>query len=100
MIDNARLHQSVKRQRDIAERELEIGHQIQTFFFPDAIPDLDGWNISAYSELARQVGGDFYDVFALGENDRREFEWWLGICRALDRRMARELDAKVKVAVE
>jgi sigma-B regulation protein RsbU (phosphoserine phosphatase) len=70
VIDNARLHQSVKRQRDIAERELEIGHQIQTFFFPDAIPDLDGWNISAYSELARQVGGDFYDVFALGENDR------------------------------
>jgi hypothetical protein len=37
---------------------------------------------------------------ALGEKNLREFEWWLGICRALDRQMARELDARVKVAVE
>lgn len=70
VIDNARLHQSVKRARDVAERELEIGHQIQAFFFPGSIPDINGWKISAYSELARQVGGDFYDAFLLGDGSK------------------------------
>jgi len=65
VIDNARLHQSVKSARDVAERELEIGRQIQTSFFPDEIPDLDGWKMSAYFKSARQVAGDFYDVFTL-----------------------------------
>ena len=37
---------------------------------------------------------------ALKANDQREFEWWLGICRALDRKMARELDGCLKVAAE
>lgn len=30
------------------------------------------------------------------EDDQQAFDWWLGICRALDRRMARELDAQLK----
>jgi len=65
VIDNAQLHQSVKRARDVAERELEIGRQIQAYFFPDTIPEIKGWKISALFRSARQVAGDFYDVFAL-----------------------------------
>ncbi len=65
VIDNARLHQAVKKARDVAERELEIGRQIQTSFFPDAIPEIAGWQAAAYFQSARQVAGDFYDVFAL-----------------------------------
>lgn len=30
---------------------------------------------------------------ALLAADRPDYQWWLGICRALDRTMARELDA-------
>lgn len=70
VIDNARLHQSVKLARDVAERELEIGRQIQTSFFPEAIPRIDGWRLAAYFKSARQVAGDFYDVFML-EGDKR-----------------------------
>ncbi len=70
VIDNARLHQSVKRARDVAERELEIGRQIQTAFFPETIPDLSGWKTAMYFQSARQVAGDFYDVFALEEGRR------------------------------
>ena len=67
VIENAQLHQSVKRARDAAEKELEIGRQIQTFFFPEKIPEINGWSISAYFRSARQVAGDFYDVFTLDD---------------------------------
>ncbi len=68
VIDNARLHQSVKQARDAAERELEIGRQIQTSFFPESLPRLSGWNLGAHFISARQVAGDFYDLFPLGKN--------------------------------
>ncbi len=68
VIDNARLHQSVKQARDAAERELEIGRQIQTSFFPEELPKLSGWNLGAHFISARQVAGDFYDLFPLGKN--------------------------------
>jgi phosphoserine phosphatase RsbU/P len=47
------------------ERELEIGRQIQKDFLPDALPQPRGWEIAAAFHPARQVGGDFYDAFAL-----------------------------------
>ena len=31
---------------------------------------------------------------AFRSNDRQGYQWWLEICRALDRAMARELDAQ------
>lgn len=65
VIENAQLHQSVKRARDIAERELEIGRQIQASFFPESIPEIKGWKVAAYFHSAKQVAGDFYDVFTL-----------------------------------
>jgi len=70
VIDNARLHASVKRARDVAERELEIGRQIQTSFFPESIPEINGWELAAYFQSARQVAGDFYDVFELEDGKK------------------------------
>ena len=70
VIDNARLHQSVKQARDVAERELEIGRQIQTSFFPESIPEINGWELVAYFQSARQVAGDFYDVFELEDGKK------------------------------
>jgi serine phosphatase RsbU (regulator of sigma subunit) len=48
------------------ERELEIGREIQKGFLPRALPLVEGWEIAAYFKSARQVAGDFYDVFYLG----------------------------------
>ena len=45
------------------ENELEIGRNIQAGFLPDALPDVPGWEIAAFFEAAREVAGDFYDVF-------------------------------------
>lgn len=47
------------------ERELEIGRQIQAGFLPEALPVPDGWEIDVCFRPARQVAGDFYDVFEL-----------------------------------
>lgn len=47
------------------EHELEIGRQIQMAFLPKHFPDLPGWEVSAYFRAAREVAGDFYDVFTV-----------------------------------
>jgi phosphoserine phosphatase RsbU/P len=49
-------------------RELEIGRQIQQGFLPERLVELDGWQIAAHFQPARQVAGDFYDVFALPDS--------------------------------
>jgi len=62
-IDNANLHAKTETALDDAEQDLEIGRQIQAGFFPDAIPEIPGWEIAAHFEPARQVAGDFYDFY-------------------------------------
>jgi sigma-B regulation protein RsbU (phosphoserine phosphatase) len=48
--------------------EMEKGKKIQRDFLPRRIPDISGWEIAVYFHPARQVSGDFYDVFVLPEN--------------------------------
>jgi serine phosphatase RsbU (regulator of sigma subunit) len=45
------------------ERELQIGREIQRGFLPESLPAIDGWEIAAYFEPAREVSGDFYDAY-------------------------------------
>ncbi|NJN66136.1 MAG: PP2C family protein-serine/threonine phosphatase [Chloroflexaceae bacterium] len=47
------------------KRELELGRRIQADFLPGALPRLPGWEIDAVFQPAREVAGDFYDVFVL-----------------------------------
>jgi len=49
------------------DQEIQLARNIQTSYLPDSIPQVAGWNISASWEPARQVGGDFFDVFKLGD---------------------------------
>jgi sigma-B regulation protein RsbU (phosphoserine phosphatase) len=48
--------------------ELELGQKIQMSFLPHEIPQLQGWEMDALFMPAREVSGDFYDTFLLGEN--------------------------------
>lgn len=73
---NARLHSGLerKRLRDLEqqyvkslERELEIGRDIQSNFLPKEIPQLEGWEVATFFKAAREVAGDFYDIFHLPE---------------------------------
>ena len=49
------------RERERIEHELQVARQIQQELLPEATPQLDGWQITAYYGPAREVGGDFYD---------------------------------------
>lgn len=55
------------------ERELSIAHDIQAGFLPEALPTPAGWQVAAEFRPARQVGGDFYDVFDLVGGRRLAF---------------------------
>jgi serine phosphatase RsbU (regulator of sigma subunit) len=56
--------------REVAEQErlkqeLEVARRIQASFLPEHFPDVSGWDLSVMWRSAREVGGDFYDSFAL-----------------------------------
>jgi serine phosphatase RsbU (regulator of sigma subunit) len=52
--------EALERQR--IEQELRVARLIQqTFLLPKEVPHVAGWEVSAYYQPARAVGGDFYD---------------------------------------
>jgi serine phosphatase RsbU (regulator of sigma subunit) len=69
-IEKALLFAQTERARKMAERELEIGRQIQTGFFPTSLPAPQGWELATHFQAARHVAGDFYDAFTLGEDNK------------------------------
>jgi sigma-B regulation protein RsbU (phosphoserine phosphatase) len=78
-IENARLYgrldesyrsldrskQEIEAYSKALDEELEKGRQIQRDFLPQQIPELPNWDIATYFSPAKQVSGDFYDVFSL-----------------------------------
>ena len=56
-------------QKKKMEHELNLARDIQTSILPDSLPENEAFDFGGMSSPARQVGGDFYDVFDLG-NDK------------------------------
>lgn len=52
----------------LVAHELEIAHRIQRALLPRTLPQLAGFRLAGNWESARQVGGDFYDAFPLGDH--------------------------------
>jgi PAS domain S-box-containing protein len=52
-------------ERERIEQELRIARLIQQTLLPKALPELPGYDIAAYYQPAREVGGDFYDFLHL-----------------------------------
>ena len=60
-VDNARLFESTRR----------VARTLQDNLLPDTLPDIPGVQLTARyraAEQAQEVGGDFYDAFAIGED--------------------------------
>ena len=55
-------------EKERLERELEVAADIQISILPDVMPAPPNFDFGACIDPARQVGGDFYDVFRIGEN--------------------------------
>lgn len=63
-IETNRLYlEGIERQR--MEDELNVGRKIQLSLLPKSLPTVPGWEFAVHYQPARQVGGDFYDVFTL-----------------------------------
>jgi serine phosphatase RsbU (regulator of sigma subunit)/putative methionine-R-sulfoxide reductase with GAF domain len=54
--------------RERLETEVQLARQIQQTFLPESLPEFSDWELAARWKTARQVGGDFYDVFNLPDH--------------------------------
>jgi anti-sigma regulatory factor (Ser/Thr protein kinase) len=54
-------------ERDMQQRELEASRHLQRALMPQGLPEIDGYEFGARCRMARQVGGDYYDVLRLGD---------------------------------
>lgn len=55
-------------EKERLERELKVAAEIQLSILPDVLPSHPDFDFGGRILPARQVGGDFYDVFELGDN--------------------------------
>jgi phosphoserine phosphatase RsbU/P len=64
-LDKKRLHDLQDLYTKSLEREMNIARNIQKEFLPAKLPEVAGWDIAYYFKAAKEVSGDFYDVFLL-----------------------------------
>lgn len=50
-------------------QDLEIGRTMQQNFLPDHLLQISGWEFASFFKPARQVAGDFYDLFQLSNHN-------------------------------
>lgn len=63
-ITNARLYQEAIEKQKL-EDELNVARQIQRNLLPKTLPHSTHFEIAAFTQPSRQVGGDYYDFFLL-----------------------------------
>jgi sigma-B regulation protein RsbU (phosphoserine phosphatase) len=66
-IDNARLYQELVRREMRLNRELSIARDVQNGLFPEEDPSGPAFETSAHFRPARELGGDLYDFYDIGE---------------------------------
>lgn len=67
-----RQQEAEARERERMQQELRVATLIQQTLLPKHLPELTGWEVGAYYQPARAVGGDFYDFIEL-EDGRLAF---------------------------
>lgn len=55
-------------EKERLERELQLAAEIQLSILPDHLPEIAGYDFGASILPARQVGGDFYDIFFINDH--------------------------------
>ena len=63
--DELKAAQELLIEKERLERELKVAADIQMSILPDVLPLVEGYDFGGRILPARQVGGDFYDVFVL-----------------------------------
>jgi serine phosphatase RsbU (regulator of sigma subunit) len=65
MLDRAHMYEEANAQRQRMENELNMARALQVNLMPSRLPEIPGFNLAASWHSAREVAGDFYDVFPL-----------------------------------
>ena len=63
-LENARLHLRALEQERL-EREMHLAAEIQRQILPKGAPQVAGFQLAGWNRPARQVGGDYYDMFPM-----------------------------------
>jgi sigma-B regulation protein RsbU (phosphoserine phosphatase) len=64
MVCSVREAMATRERMAAVERELAIARRIQESLFPTDLPRIGTWEFAAGCRPAREVGGDYYDLFA------------------------------------
>jgi phosphoserine phosphatase RsbU/P len=67
-IENQRLFKEALEKQKL-EEDLEIAHDIQKNLLPHKIPQFSNFDVVANTVFSKQVGGDYYDVITLDNNN-------------------------------
>lgn len=67
-LENKRLFKEALEKQKM-EEELEIARDIQQNLLPHTVPEYSNFDIAAINISSRQVGGDYYDIISLDENN-------------------------------
>jgi serine phosphatase RsbU (regulator of sigma subunit) len=62
-IQNAQLYQEALERKRL-ESEIAVAGEIQKMLLPAHLPTIKGYEIFAYHQPSRQIGGDYYDFFS------------------------------------
>ena len=68
-ISQAKLYQRTQKQAEQMRAELEVARQIQGNLLRQSWPELDGMKVQACCYPAREVGGDFFEVYTHPQGD-------------------------------
>lgn len=68
-ISQARLYQRTQQQAQQMRAELEVARQIQNNLLRQSMPNIEGVRVQAHCDPAREVGGDFFEVYVHPQGD-------------------------------
>ncbi|MEJ2265537.1 MAG: SpoIIE family protein phosphatase [Anaerolineales bacterium] len=66
-LERAHFYEVAEARRIRLENELKVARQVQAGLMPRELPDIPGFALACAWRPARQVAGDFYDVFPLDD---------------------------------
>jgi serine phosphatase RsbU (regulator of sigma subunit) len=67
-LERAQLYDELNAQRARLEQELQMAREVQASLLPRHLPHIPGFSFAADWRSAREMAGDFYDMFALPED--------------------------------
>ena len=68
-LSQAKLYQSLQQKQEQIHAELEVARQIQHNLLRQSLPEMEGVKVQACCYPAREVGGDFFEVFVHPKGD-------------------------------